>query len=402
MTRVALPFLLIALNACTALPARQVGAQRASSPAATTPSSAELAASQQREELENPEGSLGPPGEDEELEHAATDASAGRRHSAQAPRPEPEPHPFADLADEALETMLLEDSASLGPMSLGRTSAGALFNAVRMPDGPLWNIVNPRQTWGTTETVEALARCIEHVHGQFPDTQPIYIGDISEPSGGRIDRHLSHQSGRDVDLGYYYTIEHKWYVRADESNLDLPRTWALVKAMITETDVERIFIDHSIQRLLRDHALAAGEDPAWLDRVFGGESTTERPLILHEEGHDTHIHVRFFNPIAQETGRRLYKHLIAHKKISPPVYYVHHKVRRGDTLNRLASKYGTSIKTIKRANGLKSNTIYAGRKYKIPRRGGVIPTAAALDIPPRRLPPGGDGEAPDSVASPER
>ncbi len=305
---------------------------------------------------------------------------------AQPVRP---PHPLVNLGDKELEAMLVNDPAKLGPISLGRTNAGALFNAVPMPKGAQWKIVNPPQTWATAETVAALVRAIGRVNETFRDTLRIHIGDISERSGGHIAPHLSHQSGRDVDMGYYYTTPLAWYTHARASNLDLPRTWALVKAFVIETDVERIFIDRSIQKLLKAYALTAGEDPTWLDRVFGGPLSRERPLIAHSPGHASHLHARFYNPIAQETGRRVYRMLVAHKKISPPTYFIHHKVRRGDTLGRMARKYRTTVKALKKANRLRSTRIIAGRKYKIPRRGGVAAAGAPLVIPPRRLPPSG-------------
>lgn len=44
-----------------------------------------------------------------------------------------------------------------------------------------------------------------------------------------------------------------------------------------------------------------------------------------------------------------------------------HTVRKGDTLYGLAKKYGTSVGTIQRANGIKGSTIRIGQKIKIPR-----------------------------------
>jgi len=41
-------------------------------------------------------------------------------------------------------------------------------------------------------------------------------------------------------------------------------------------------------------------------------------------------------------------------------------VNRGDTLYAIARKYGTTVTAIKRANGLYSNTIWAGQKLCIP------------------------------------
>ena len=297
-------------------------------------------------------------------------------------------HPFADATDAELEALLLADPDQLGSMSLGRTNAGALFGGVPMPASERWLIVNVRETWGTRETVDFIARAIDAVNEQFPATGKLHIGDISRATGGHLVPHLSHQSGRDVDLGFYFTTPERWYTSAGAKNLDLPRTWALIRAFVTETDVELILVDRSIQKLLRSHAEAIGEDGAWLDQLFGGPSTTLRPLIRHAKGHKTHLHVRFYNPIAQESGRRMYRALIAHKKISPPTHYLNYRVKQGDTLGRLARKFKTSVKEIKRANRLRSSRIYAKRSYRIPQRGGVgPPSKRALVIPARRLPP---------------
>ncbi len=320
-----------------------------------------------------------------------------------APEPAPEqlppaaeqpPHPFAELSDEQLEEILLADPDSLGPISVGRPNAGALVGGKVMPDGEQWEVVKPRETWGTHETIEYLKRCIGSVNEQFPDTPPIPIGDISDSDGGHLAPHLSHQSGRDVDIGYYYTTDDKWYTKVNANNLDFPRSWAFVKAMITETDVEVIFIDRSVQKLLREYAVSIGEDEGWLDEIFGGPSTTLRALIRHEKGHRSHIHVRFYNPTAQESGRRVYRMLLKHKLIKPPTYYVKYRVRRGDTLMRIARRYKTTVKAIKKANRLRSSRIYAGRTYRIPRRGGVRPLAGPLVLPERRLPPQPPGSVP--------
>lgn len=297
------------------------------------------------------------------------------------------PHPLEGLGDSELEARLLNDPTALGPASLGRPGSGALFNGKQMPTGTQWKLVSPNQTWGTDETIAALSRCIDRVNQQVPDTPPVHIGDISTRRGGHHAPHTSHQSGRDVDVGYYYYTKKAWYTRATASNLDVLRTWIFIRAVITETDVQAIFMDRAVQKLLRAHAESIGEDATWLDDIFGGPSSRRRPLITHEPGHRTHVHVRFYNPVAQETGRRIYPLLLKHKLISPPTYYVKYKARRGDSLSRIARRYKTTVKALKRANRLRSSRIYRGRTYKIPRRGGVSSTTAPLVIPARRLPP---------------
>lgn len=48
---------------------------------------------------------------------------------------------------------------------------------------------------------------------------------------------------------------------------------------------------------------------------------------------------------------------------SQPTHY--HTIRRGESLGKIAQKYGMSITQLKRLNGLRSNTIVAGKKLKV-------------------------------------
>ena len=50
----------------------------------------------------------------------------------------------------------------------------------------------------------------------------------------------------------------------------------------------------------------------------------------------------------------------------PALAAVTHKVKAGESLFKLSQWYGTSINSIKNANGLKSNTIFIGQNLKIP------------------------------------
>ncbi|MCP4448708.1 MAG: LysM peptidoglycan-binding domain-containing protein [Myxococcales bacterium] len=338
------------------------------------------------EEREAPGYSAGASGE-YEAPHTHTDEVNLESMQGELPPAAPlrEPHPLAGLSNAEVEAILLKDAADLGPASLGKTNRGALFGGVQMQPGEGWHIVNSRETYGTQETIDYLSHTIHRVGEMFPETPDINVGDISRPKGGHFTPHLSHQSGRDVDLGFYYLDGSAWYSKANARNLDLPRNWALLKVTVTETDVEAVFLDRSLQAVLRSYATELGESEEWLDQVFGGPTSNLRPLVIHEEGHQTHFHIRYYNPIAQETGRRVYKALLKHKKIKPPTYYKNYKVKRGDSLNRIAKKFKTDVKTLRKANRLRSNRIYAGRTYKIPRKGGVV-QPAKLVLPARRVP----------------
>ncbi|AUX26544.1 penicillin-insensitive murein endopeptidase [Sorangium cellulosum] len=297
--------------------------------------------------------------------------------------------PLAAMTEAQIEELLTTDPAALGPMSVGPTNAGALVNAVRMPESERWELVDPNHAWGTRETVEALERAIAEVHRQFPGSPKLYIGHISARGGGYLSPHKSHQAGRDVDISYFLDAQHRWYQRATAANLDRERTWAFIRSLITETDVELILIDSSVQRLLKEHALKIGEDKDWLDDIFQFGSRKPRPLIRHARGHASHIHIRFYSPIAQESAARAYPLLLKHKAIKPRTYYVRHRVKKGQTLGWLARRYGTTVEAIKRANGLRSSLIQARRVYNIPRRGGPAAPQALqhITVPARRLPP---------------
>jgi penicillin-insensitive murein endopeptidase len=298
------------------------------------------------------------------------------------------PHPLDALSNEDIERQLATDPASLGSISLGRPGAGSLMNGVQLPEGEGWERVDPANAWGTQETVDFITRAIESVRARFPDSHKVYIGHISAKNGGALSPHVSHQAGRDVDLSYFYKNDSaRWYARASAKNLDLPRTWAFVRAFVTETDPELILIDHSLQKLLREYALSIGENKAWVDGLFDGVPGKLRPLIIHAKGHATHLHVRFYNPIAQKTAQRAHAALEKSGIVPPPVAYLTHKVKKGETLGMLAKKYGTTIGDIKRANGLKSSLIRAKHAYRIPKKT-KLAAPLPIAIPARRLPPG--------------
>jgi murein endopeptidase len=297
----------------------------------------------------------------------------------------PAPGVAEDLPLEG-ETLLVtaqNDPAALGPLSIGTPDAGLLLNPVPFPEGALWTVRDAREAWGTDETIAYVITAVETVEARYPGSPRVVIGDVSNPRGGRLNRHRSHQAGRDVDVGFYYRRgEVDTFLTARKKDLDLPRTWALCRALLTETDVDRIFVDRSLIAVLYAQAVAEGEDRGWLNDVFGRSSG--KGVIQHERRHKDHMHVRFFNPRAQERGRIVYPVLVETGAAPPPT--VKHRVRTGETLGGLARRYGTSVSAIRAANGLRGTLVRAGRNYTIPIRR-LPPDDGPIVIPPRRLPP---------------
>jgi hypothetical protein len=311
------------------------------------------------------------------------------------PTPGPPPS-LLELSDEELLQRVAADVASLGSMSIGAPGSGILINPVLMAEEPGWTLIDPNGSFATSETAVFVRSAVAAVHEIFPGSPAVSLGDISGKDGGRMKRHATHQSGRDVDFGFYYKSGYcAWHVPGTAANLDLPRTWVLVRALLLRTDVETILLDTRIQRLLYAHALKIGEDKDWLGRVFQFVKWAPRALIIHVPGHRTHLHVRFHNREAQELGRRVYPFLIQLKKIKPPVFSVPHLVRPGETLGQIAARYGSGVRSIQQANGLAGALIRAGRTLRVPLRGVNAPPAAPVLIPARSLPPG----TPESLAA---
>jgi LysM repeat protein len=302
--------------------------------------------------------------------------------------PSAEPAPLTVVPPDAdtLRRLVTTDPRSLSSLSIGRPDAGALLNAVPIPEGPLWRVLDPRRAWASEETVAFLTAAVEKVEARFPGSPPLTIGDVSWEHGGPLGRHRSHESGRDADIGWYFLDgPAKDLRKGDAKQLDLARSWALVRAFVTETDVEHIFMDRKLQALLFHYAVANGENQQWLLGLFGSVSGRAGAIIEHERGHKTHMHVRFYNRRAQEWARAAYPFLVTAGLAPPPV--VMHKARRGETLAAVAHQYHVSVAAIRAANGLRSSAIRAGRRYRIPVCRAEAPDVPPLIVPARRLPP---------------
>jgi murein endopeptidase len=325
-------------------------------------------------ELEDVDGGDdGPDGVDPEAEAGKTAASTdgGLRYTT-------------DLTDDALLKRWVEDLPSLGSISVGFAEAGRLINGAQLPAGEHCTAVVPEYAWGTKETVDSLLIVASAVHEAVPSAPPLRVNHIGKKEGGFLRPHHSHQSGRDVDLGFYYRpgIDPAALKIPREQAMDLAANWALVRALATQTDTQLILLDYRVQKLLYDYALSSGEDRAWLDRLFhaGAES-----LLQHARRHRDHFHVRFFSARSQELGWRI-QPLLA-KRADENV--VIHRVRPGDTLGHIAAHYGSGVKLIQRANGLVDTQLRVGRTLNVPLRGPCTqcPLPSQVLVPPRRLPP---------------
>jgi membrane-bound lytic murein transglycosylase D len=75
--------------------------------------------------------------------------------------------------------------------------------------------------------------------------------------------------------------------------------------------------------------------------------------------------------VPKEKGRILLARVDRIPAYSPPKrQYVYHRVRRGETLGKLAARYRTSVRAIAKANRIRTNSVIrVGQKLKIPVKG---------------------------------
>lgn len=183
--------------------------------------------------------------------------------------------------------------------SRGSVHDGALEHGIVVPPHPGYTVHDARRAWVTTFVATALVDGFSALRARFPRAAAIEIRDASFEHGGPMREHRSHTSGRDVDMSYFrlscaHATEcgHRW---TGADTLDAERQWALLEHWIRAGVVEYVFVDHALQRPLREAAAAAGASRAELDRWFQyprGEDA-RYGLIRHVPRHADHLHVRF-------------------------------------------------------------------------------------------------------------
>ena len=190
--------------------------------------------------------------------------------------------------------------------SRGRVDQGALKDPDRLPESRAYHLRRPPRTFATAHLIEQTRRAVEAVHALGIAKHELAIGDLSDEDGGPLEGHRTHQSGRDVDLGFYFSERPDGYpdqfVEGTADNLDADATWALVEQLVLTADqpggVELIYLDYDIQRLLYPAALRDGWTAEQLGRVFEYPDGRKAPgrIVRHLWNHHDHLHVRFRCP----------------------------------------------------------------------------------------------------------
>jgi LysM repeat protein len=176
--------------------------------------------------------------------------------------------------------------------------AGRLSSARKLPESEAYEIKRPHNAYGTKRTIKLIGQAVERYQRKAKGGPKLRIGDISREQGGKLDGHVSHREGVDVDVGLVLRgkqANRLHFSGATADNLDVERTWLLVESFLATGEVRFIFLDYAVQEQLYEWAKDHGVPETKLDEYFQYPRGSGRNhgIIRHWRGHKNHIHVRF-------------------------------------------------------------------------------------------------------------
>ncbi|MDA3862328.1 MAG: penicillin-insensitive murein endopeptidase [Deltaproteobacteria bacterium] len=194
-------------------------------------------------------------------------------------------------------------------LSLGHVYQGKLYKGKKLPVNSRTYFISPRTrrrnyVWGTPALLKLVKDVSHKVYNSFPGSK-LTIGDLSPSGGGKAAGHKSHQSGRDVDFGFYLSTGKTYkpvksrFIKIDKSgrgqgiykhlHFDVERNWELVEALIThKTGVMRIYTSKIIKNLLLQYARIIYRPKSVIKRA--------QKVLKPYKGHNDHFHIRISCP----------------------------------------------------------------------------------------------------------
>ena len=189
-------------------------------------------------------------------------------------QPKPTPKPDARARDRATEPIPVKWHHAT---SVGLQYAGQLIDGTQLPqEGPNWVTWNPAtdsspnlpgRLYGHERTIRAILSVLSAYRVAHPDAPKVVVGDVSFRHGGRMDQHVSHQNGLDVDIYY-------------------PRLDRRATSPTSPHQIDRRLAQDLLARFVADGAKV----------VFVGYSTGlrgESGVVVPYPNHENHMHVRF-------------------------------------------------------------------------------------------------------------
>jgi len=197
-------------------------------------------------------------------------------------------------------------------LSIGSPNGGRLDGGARLSETPYLRVVpyyaETNARWGLPALVGLIDRAARVVARKYPDAV-LSVGDLSRKGGGELDRHHSHESGRDADVGFYLRnpkrpILATRFVAFAASGVaptmpgavfDDARNWAFVEAVLEDqvTRVSYIFVAAHIRARLLRYAEQLGAPRPIRERA------AELMMQPRRAAHDDHFHIRIACPREQ-------------------------------------------------------------------------------------------------------
>ena len=202
---------------------------------------------------------------------------------------------------------------STGTTSVGMANRGRLTSGLRVERSSLIDYVASEvhgrsggNFYGTDEMAGLLERTAATMR-EFSSGTALRIGEISSRHGGPLAGHRSHQSGRDVDIAFYYksargrpaepdrfvninrngkTEDH----RGGQLTLDARASWKLVETLLLDlrVNIQFIFVAGWVESRLLD----AGRQMSAPDELIQHAEAIMRQPDGHP--HANHFHVRIY------------------------------------------------------------------------------------------------------------
>jgi len=209
--------------------------------------------------------------------------------------------------------------------SVGRPNGGWLVGGRPLPLESTYHRIlagTARRGWnyGGEELVTVIDTAARTVAQKFPGVI-LRVGNMSRKEGGKIAPSVSHQSGRDADIGLYCTdldneaVDPKGFPRfvqkggalIDQSGrylFDTERNWLFVATLLSDPKarVQWIFLDTPLKNAMIEFAIETGASEELVEKA---EKVIVRPE--NSSPHAEHFHLRIFcTPRDQEYNCRDY------------------------------------------------------------------------------------------------
>lgn len=188
---------------------------------------------------------------------------------------------------------------------VARSVRNRFYSGIEMIQGYGYTMIRAWRgsNWGTKPLVDGLRAIAAYMRGSGKAQTNLAIGDISSANGGKLGGHASHQTGRDVDIGFYMFDAQSGqpvdgeFVKFSQGRdgftgwmgnrkvrFDSQKNWDLVQSILNHPDPNfrptNIFIADGLKaQILR----AGGSSP---------DVPRAARLMSYWPGHDNHLHLR--------------------------------------------------------------------------------------------------------------